>query len=42
MIPACHSACKVSFIQHHPPLTPPGCYLDRYLAMDLPAPVRGD
>jgi len=32
---------QVSFIQPHPPLTPPGHYLDRYLAMNLPEPVCG-
>ncbi len=31
-----------SFLQPHMPLTPPGYYLDRYLAQDLPEPVYGD
>jgi arylsulfatase len=32
----------VSFIDPHPPLTPPGHYYDRYMALDLPEPVVGD
>ncbi len=33
---------NVSFIQPHPPLTPPRFYYDRYIASDLPMPVVGD
>ncbi|MCE9590945.1 MAG: arylsulfatase [Planctomycetes bacterium] len=32
----------VSFIAPHPPLVPPGFYMERYLRMDLPAPAIGD
>ncbi|MCA9920518.1 MAG: sulfatase-like hydrolase/transferase, partial [Anaerolineales bacterium] len=31
-----------SFIDPHPPLTPPQFYYDRYIAADLPMPVVGD
>jgi len=33
---------NLSFIDPHPPLTPPAHYYDRYMAMDLPEPVIGD
>ncbi|HET7769643.1 MAG TPA: arylsulfatase [Chloroflexota bacterium] len=33
---------NVSFIDPHPPLTPPQHYYDRYMALDLPEPVVGD
>jgi arylsulfatase len=33
---------NVSFIQPHPPLTPPKFYYDRYINEDLPLPVIGD
>ena len=33
---------NVSFIQPHPPLTPPQIYYDRYMAENLPMPVVGD
>lgn len=33
---------NVSFIDPHPPLTPPRFYYDRYIEMDLPMPVVGD
>ncbi|MBI2195265.1 MAG: arylsulfatase [Planctomycetes bacterium] len=33
---------NVSFIDPHPPLTPPAFYYDRYMGMDLPRPVVGD
>jgi arylsulfatase A-like enzyme len=33
---------NVSFIEPHPPLTPPQFYYDRYMALDLPAPFVGD
>ncbi|CAA9305326.1 MAG: Arylsulfatase [uncultured Chloroflexi bacterium] len=33
---------NVSFIDPHPPLTPPQFYYDRYMALDLPEPVVGD
>lgn len=32
----------ISFIDPHPPLTPPGFYYDRYVGQDLPQPVIGD
>ncbi len=32
----------VSLFHPHPPLTPPGHYLDRYLRMEMPAPAIGD
>lgn len=40
--PACPFFLVVSFIAPHPPLVPPAFYLERYLRMDLPAPVIGD
>lgn len=33
---------NVSFIDPHPPLTPPQFYYDRYAGLDLPKPVVGD
>ena len=33
---------NVSFIEPHPPLTPPRFYYDRYMDLDLPEPVIGD
>ena len=33
---------NVSFIDPHPPLTPPQFYYDRYINSDLPMPVVGD
>lgn len=33
---------NVSFIDPHPPLTPPSWYYDRYITRDLPAPAVGD
>ncbi len=33
---------NVSFIDPHPPLTPPAFYYDRYINRDLPEPVIGD
>jgi arylsulfatase A-like enzyme len=33
---------KLSFLHPHQPLTPPACYYDRYLGMDLPEPCVGD
>ena len=33
---------NVSFIDPHPPLTPPKFYYDRYISRDLPMPVVGD
>lgn len=33
---------NVSFVDPHPPLTPPQFYYDRYMALDLPGPVAGD
>ena len=33
---------NVSFIDPHPPLTPPQHYFQRYMALDLPEPVVGD
>ncbi len=33
---------KVSFHQPHQPLTPPQCYYDRYMGMDLPEPWVAD
>jgi len=33
---------NLSFIDPHPPLTPPKFYYDRYMATDLPMPVVGD
>lgn len=33
---------KVSYFQPHTPCTPPQCYYDRYMQMDLPIPPIGD
>jgi arylsulfatase len=33
---------NISFIDPHPPLTPPRIYYDRYIQRDLPEPVVGD
>ncbi len=33
---------KVSYLHPHQPLTPPQCYWDRYINMDLPEPKVGD
>jgi len=33
---------NLSFIDPHPPLTPPALYYQRYIDRDLPAPVVGD
>ena len=33
---------NISFIDPHPPFTPPTCYYDRYINRDLPPPVVGD
>ncbi len=33
---------NISFIDPHPPLTPPRLYYDRYIHRDLPEPVIGD
>lgn len=33
---------NVSFIEPHPPLTPPQFYYDRYMALDRPGPFVGD
>ena len=33
---------NVSFIDPHPPLTPPALYYERYIHRDLPEPVIGD
>lgn len=33
---------NLSYIDPHPPMTPPSFYYERYLAMDLPKPVVGD
>ena len=33
---------NVSFIDPHPPLTPPRFYYDRYMALDIPEPAIGD
>lgn len=40
--PSCPFFLVVSFVAPHPPLVPPAFYLERYLRMDLPAPVIGD
>ena len=40
--PSCPFFLVVSFIASHPPLIPPAFYMERYLRMDLPAPVIGD
>ncbi|HIT74832.1 MAG TPA: arylsulfatase [Candidatus Avipropionibacterium avicola] len=33
---------NLSYIDPHPPMTPPAFYYERYMAMDLPKPVVGD
>lgn len=33
---------NLSYIEPHPPLTPPQLYYDRYLHQDIPGPVIGD
>ena len=33
---------NISFIDPHPPLTPPRLYYDRYISRDLPEPAIGD
>lgn len=33
---------NISFIDPHPPLTPPSFYYNRYISRDLPKPVVGD
>lgn len=33
---------NISFIDPHPPFTPPPCYYDRYINRDLPSPVVGN
>ena len=33
---------NISFIDPHPPLTPPATYYDRYIHRDLPDPIIGD
>jgi len=33
---------NISFIDLHPPLTPPAAYYDRYIHRDLPNPIIGD
>ena len=33
---------NISFIDPHPPLTPPAAYYDRYIHRDLPNPIIGD
>jgi len=40
--PSCPFLLVVSFIAAHQPMTPPAFYMERYLRMDLPAPVIGD
>jgi arylsulfatase len=40
--PTCPFFLNVSFIDPHPPLTPPRHYYDRYIGRDLPMPVVGD
>ena len=40
--PSAPFCLNVSFIDPHPPLTPPQFYYDRYIAQDLPVPVVGD
>jgi arylsulfatase len=39
--PSCPFFLTVSFVVPHPPLVPPSFYLERYLRLDLPAPVIG-
>ena len=40
--PAVPFFLNLSFIDPHPPLTPPQIYYDRYINRDLPEPVVGD
>ena len=40
--PSCPFFLNVSFIDPHPPMTPPDWYYDRYAALDLPEPAMGD
>ena len=40
--PSCPFFLNVSFIDPHPPMTPPDWFYDRYAAMDLPEPAMGD
>ncbi len=40
--PSCPFCLNLSFIDPHPPFTPPAFYYDRYVQMDLPEPVVGD
>ncbi len=40
--PSAPFCLNVSFIDPHPPLTPPQFYYDRYITQDLPMPVVGD
>ena len=40
--PSAPFCLNVSFIDPHPPLTPPQFYYDRYITQDLPMPVIGD
>jgi arylsulfatase len=40
--PACPFFLNVSFIDPHPPMTPPAWYFDRYAALELPPPAIGD
>lgn len=40
--PSCPFFLTVSFAAPHPPLSPPAFYMERYLRMELPAPVIGD
>ena len=40
--PSCPFFLNVSFIDPHPPMTPPDWFYDRYAALDLPEPAMGD
>ena len=40
--PSCSFFLTMSFLAAHPPLTPPGFYMDRYLRAEIPDPVIGD
>jgi arylsulfatase A-like enzyme len=40
--PSCPFFLNVSFIDPHPPYSPPAYYFHRYVNMDLPKPVVGD
>ena len=40
--PSCPFFLNLSFIDPHPPLTPPRFYYDRYIDRDLPPPDVGD